>query len=638
MRAKVRILIALFMVLAVTASYSVNLQGMMIYATEDTETIELQNDAETDSAKSEEVDGSDAKSEERTDATPQDSAEENASAEDGEDSDADAADAESEEAIGSDVSDEAVAGTLVNTDTSYRVTVTFSEEAGIPEGAELIVAEKPEAEYIDRAEKELNAEEVAFAVFLDISIVKDGKEIPVSDDVKVEVTMGDMPSDAEGEMSVVHFADDSGAAEAVTCSTVENTVQFEAESFSVYGFLLKANAVVDSGYGNVEHTVGWELTEENGRNILTFKLLDGASTDKEKAITRLLDSAGKDVTADFRKSINEVRIEEGIKGIGWTALYKRNTDCYPIYSSDYPVNQKETGVFQEFENLDTVKTCSTIERIGWSAFRKCYNLSSFDFVSMKNLKEIMDQAFSPSGLTTVDMSACTSLETIYHGAFSGVSFTDKQKLTSVTFPASLKTIGSQAFYHCPSLKYVTFQDISKVTTVYDKAFQGVNRGNLNPIEYIADEKTKQKAVLRYPARDLFTGVSEMPKEVFWYTGLVEEIDAQHHNYWPLTIAVKEKTTTYNGSEQYGYEVENVTGSGDDTCTVTGLKDGHVLSAPDYLPSSGTDAGEYDNGSFQNAGTTFQYAGMSCYFNFAYRLAREMPSSRAAAFLPFRSFP
>ena len=135
MRAKVRILIALFMVLAVTASYSVNLQGMMIYATEDTETIELQNDAETDSAKSEEVDGSYAKSEERTDATPQDSAEENASAEDGEDSDADAADAESEEAIGSDVSDEAVAGTLVNTDTSYRVTVTFSEEAGIPEGA-----------------------------------------------------------------------------------------------------------------------------------------------------------------------------------------------------------------------------------------------------------------------------------------------------------------------------------------------------------------------------------------------------------------------------------------------------------------------------------------------------------------------
>ena len=279
MRAKIRILIALFMVLAVTASYSVNLQGMMIYATEDTETIELQNDAETDSAKSEEVDGSDAKSEERTDATPQDSAEENASAEDGEDSDADAAAAESEEAVGSDVSDEAVAGTLVNTDTSYRVTVTFSEDAGIPEGAELIVAEKPEAEYIDRAEKELNAEEVAFAVFLDISIVKDGKEIPVSDDVKVEVTMGDMPSDAEGEMSVVHFADDSGAAEAVTCSTVENTVQFEAESFSVYGFLLKANAVVDSGYGNVEHTVGWELTEENGRNILTFKLLDGASTD-----------------------------------------------------------------------------------------------------------------------------------------------------------------------------------------------------------------------------------------------------------------------------------------------------------------------------------------------------------------------
>ena len=694
MRAKVRILIALFMVLAVTASYSVNLQGMMIYATEDTETIELQNDAETDSAKSEEVDGSDAKSEERTDATPQDSAEENASAEDGEDSDADAADAESEEAIGSDVSDEAVAGTLVNTDTSYRVTVTFSEEAGIPEGAELIVAEKPEAEYIEQATKALDAGKVAFAVFLDISIVKDGEEIQPTDDVKVEVVLNEMPSDENGELAVVHFKDENDS-EAVKSSAENDTVEFKTDGFSVYGFvytveftygeytfaieggseillseifgrlhieedltgsetecsapelfridpvlseedtvtdwnlkslepfateetltvnLANGNVVVikltddqpiETGYANPSGNVIWELYERGGERVMEFRVVNLNASDEEKAITKIQKEGSTARIANddpLRTTTDKVIIHDGITGIGWTALH--DTSGYNPLFPDYRRDQSQTGVLQDFHILKTVEIedPSDIQRIGWSAFRRCYELKNINLSSMTNLKEILNQAFSPTGLKELDLSGCTSLELIGHGMCSGASYTDQQLLTSVKLPKNLKTIGSDAFYKCKNLKYVSFEDISSVTTIYSAAFMGISRDITNPIEYISDEATKQRAATRPAVRRLFTSVTSFPDNFIDFTGLDKED-------WPLNVSVKDKTTTYNGAEQNGCEISSVPEGESDTCIVSGLKDGHKLSIPTdspssanpkgYTPSHGTNvAGSpYDNGAF-----------------------------------------
>ena len=694
MRAKIRILIALFMVLAVTASYSVNLQGMMIYATEDTETIELQNDAETDSAKSEEVDGSYAKSEERTDATPQDSAEENASAEDGEDSAADAAAAESEEAVGSDVSDEAVAGTLVNTDTSYRVTVTFSEDAGIPEGAELIIAEKPEAEYIEQATKALDAGKVAFAVFLDISIVKDGEEIQPTDDVKVEVVLNEMPSDENGELAVVHFKDENDS-EAVKSSAEKDTVEFKTDGFSVYGFVytveftygeytfaieggseillsdifsqlhieedlisseaecsapelfridpvlseddtvtdwnlkslepfateetltvnlangdvvvitLTDDQPIETGYANPSGNVIWELYERGGERVMEFRVVNLNASDEDKAITRIQKEGSTSRIANddpLRTTTNRVIIHDGITGIGWTALY--DTSGYNPRFPNYRRDQSQTGVLQDFHILKTVEIedPSDIQRIGWSAFRRCYELKNINLSSMTNLTEILNQAFSPSGLEELDLSGCTKLETIGHGMCSGASYTDKQLLTSVKLPKNLKTIGSDAFYECKNLKYVSFEDISSVTTIYSAAFMGISRDITNPIEYISDEATKQRAATRPAVRRLFTSVTSFPDNFIDFTGLDKED-------WPLNVSVKDKTTTYNGAEQNGCEISSVPEGESDTCIVSGLKDGHKLSIPTdspssanpkgYTPSHGTNvAGSpYDNGAF-----------------------------------------
>ena len=71
-----------------------------------------------------------------------------------------------------DAEEDVFEGTLINTDTPYCVKVTIEEDAKIPEGAELTVSEKDEADYLDNAKEALDADDVSQAVFLDISIVK----------------------------------------------------------------------------------------------------------------------------------------------------------------------------------------------------------------------------------------------------------------------------------------------------------------------------------------------------------------------------------------------------------------------------------------------------------------------------------
>ena len=631
-----------------------------------------------------------------TDAADADNAGADADAE-GADSDADGA-AEDTESVSEDLDenmdlDEEIAGTLVNTDTPYRVTVTFGEEAGIPEGAELIVKEMPEADYIDQATAELNAGKVAFAVFLDISIVKDGEEIQPSDDVKVEVTLNDMPSEENGELAVVHF-EEAEDAEAVKSSTEDATATFKADGFSVYGFVytveftygeytfiieggseillseifsqlhieedltgsetecsapelfqidpissgddtvtdwnlkslepftteetltvnlangdvvvitLTDDQPIETGKANPSGNVIWELYERDGKRVMEFKVLDPNASDEEKAITKIQkdgSTARIDNNDPLRTTTDKVIIHAGITGIGWTAVY--NTSGYNPRLPGYPYDQSQTGVFQDFHTLTTVEieAPGDIQRIGWSAFRRCYELKNINLSSMTNLKEILNQAFSPSGLEELDLSGCTSLEMIGHGMCSGASYADKQLLTSVKLPKNLKTIGSDAFTQCKKLKHVSFEDISSVTTIYNGAFKGTG-SVANPIEYISDEATKQRAATRPAVRRLFTSVTSFPNDFIDYTGLDK-------NDWPLDVTVKDKTTTYNGEEQNGYEISSVPEGESDTCTVEGLKDGHKLSIPTdspdsadpkgYTPSHGTTvAGSpYDNGTF-----------------------------------------
>lgn len=130
----------------------------------------------------------------------------------------------------------------------YTVEVTYTTEAGIPEGAELQVREIAQgtAEYESyyqqamAAVQEGDTTSISFARFFDISFVYEGEEIEPSAPVAVKITYADAVEVPEaGEVKSVHFGDE---AEVLNVQTNEKNgamdeVTFDTESFSVYGIV-----------------------------------------------------------------------------------------------------------------------------------------------------------------------------------------------------------------------------------------------------------------------------------------------------------------------------------------------------------------------------------------------------------------
>ncbi len=119
---------------------------------------------------------------------------------------------------------------------TYQISIDIPAEANIPVGSELIVEELAEgsakyAEYFEKAAKtlKLNKNEVSYIKLLDISIVKDGKEIQPDVPVSVSIELKDK-YDASNTQ-VIHFEDEPVLMDA---DTNGNTVSFETPGFSVY--------------------------------------------------------------------------------------------------------------------------------------------------------------------------------------------------------------------------------------------------------------------------------------------------------------------------------------------------------------------------------------------------------------------
>ena len=424
-----------------------------------------------------------------------------------------------------------------------------------------------------------------------------------------------------------------------------------------------ADTELEWGYGNPSKGVIWVLDNEtmtvylNDDPSLPKDSLVGfppdltpPSSDEEKAVTQLFNNKGTGKENSYRKvssdnklqftnegtalknKVEKIVIRDGITGIGWKAKWDNNS-YVPPYDGEYAVDKLNTGVFQDFNKLTSVETCSSIKRIGWSAFRRCSSLNTFDFGSMVNLEEIMNQAFSPCDeLTEIDLSKCTKLTTIRQNAFH-----ESKKISGVILPDGLKTVGKTAFKGCNSLEYVKFGDTSKVELIGAQAFQGAGAKpeSRSKLAYVTDEKTKRKAVVIRATPKLFNDnvlqtTSEnpdRPDEVFWY-GALEEY------FWDLDVTVNDKEVAYNGAEQYGYEVKDVTGTGSDPvetdgCKVKGLHKDHVLtmtsdeSGTGYKPSQGTELGTYDNGEFKNdPGIKAMYEGYDYGIN--YELGTHVP--------------
>lgn len=146
---------------------------------------------------------------------------------------------------------------------NYKITVSYGEETGIPEDAELLVEEISEgsenyAGYIEQSQAVLGIENASYVRLFDISIVNkydySFKYQPAAGTaVDVKIELADSSSD---HLNVVHFADQEGTAEVVENNTVNSdtgsAVQFAADGFSVYAIVDAPEPVPDGNIGTVE--------------------------------------------------------------------------------------------------------------------------------------------------------------------------------------------------------------------------------------------------------------------------------------------------------------------------------------------------------------------------------------------------
>ena len=97
-------------------------------------------------------------------------------------------------------------------------------------------------EYLKDSAEELDIkkDEISFARFFDIKIVKDGEKVEPKSPVQVKIEYKDaMEFDAKGSLNVVHFADlDTEVISEVSLSADNKEVVYEQASFSVTGTII----------------------------------------------------------------------------------------------------------------------------------------------------------------------------------------------------------------------------------------------------------------------------------------------------------------------------------------------------------------------------------------------------------------
>ena len=148
----------------------------------------------------------------------------------------------------------------------YTITVSYNEDAGIPEGSTLEADEiakdsKQYKDYLKQSKKALTVEDeekpdITFARFFDVTILDpSGKKIEPDDTVSVEIKYDDVVKVNGDRTLIVHFADDG--IEVLGAKTklegqgkvgTANVFEYEQDSFSGVGTIVETDSLEDGQY------------------------------------------------------------------------------------------------------------------------------------------------------------------------------------------------------------------------------------------------------------------------------------------------------------------------------------------------------------------------------------------------------
>lgn len=153
-----------------------------------------------------------------------------------------------------------------------------------------------------------------------------------------------------------------------------------------------------------------------------------------------------------------------------TLLVNNKVKCVP----DNTPNEFQY-LFNEYENITSIKTGKYLKIIGNQAFKGLKKLSSIDFEG-SNLKRIGMNAFEQTfSLRKFDMPL--TVELIGEGAFkwSGI--------TGITIPSAVTHIEPETFDRCQNLTEVNFDEESQLKKICTNAFFGCDNEDFSSITF-----------------------------------------------------------------------------------------------------------------------------------------------------------
>lgn len=199
---------------------------------------------------------------------------------------------------------------------TYEISVTYTDDAGIPDDAELVVKEITEADssfisVFDKAKDAATSQHaeavVTNARFFDITIMKDGVEIEPLTPVEVSIVLK-AGIESTDNTSVVHFTNHSVEVLDADVSTVENEkaqsegveVTFTTESFSIYGV--------------VEMRIQKDILASDGNNYritVTYDYNAGVPANAQLSVTEITPESDPEAYADYLARIGNAMGWEG---------------------------------------------------------------------------------------------------------------------------------------------------------------------------------------------------------------------------------------------------------------------------------------------------------------------------------------
>ena len=251
-------------------------------------------------------------------------------------------------------------GVLTAEGADYRITVTYTDEAEIPNGSTLEVREIKEGtseynQYEEQTSKIVYAEgdetavdhdpekhSVSFARFFDISIIdKDGNEIEPKATVETKIEAGGI-NQIEGDVNIIHFKDHEDEPEMIPAERDEDgSVVYKQDSFSVVGFYdapqimaKTANIVLAAAEGEADGPAHSKTLTDNGDGTYDLTL---SVTGRSSSSTT---SSKADIVIVFDKSgsMND-QIESNTGSWGYSdnnyfQLYKKSGNDYIKITDD----------------------------------------------------------------------------------------------------------------------------------------------------------------------------------------------------------------------------------------------------------------------------------------------------------------